>query len=145
MGALLGLTWDRVDFEGGRIFLADPARAKTKKGRALVPMNATARVALSEAHTGATTPHVIEWAAKRVASVKKGLQAAGKRSGLPWVTAHVFRHSVASWMAQDGVPMGKIAEMLGHADSRTTEKIYSRFTPDFLRDAAAALEIDLSR
>ena len=38
--------------------------------------------------------------------------------------------------------LGKIAEMLGHADSRTTERVYKRFTPDFLRDAANALELD---
>jgi integrase len=142
MGAILDLTWSRADFEGSLIDLNDPGRQKTKKGRALVPMNKTARAALSEARAGATTPYVIEWAGKRVLSVKRGLQAAGRRSGLPWVTAHVFRHSVASWLAQDGVPMGKIAEMLGHADSRTTERVYSRFTPDFLRDAAQALEIE---
>lgn len=46
-------------------------------------------------------------------------------------------------MAQNGVNLGKIVEMLGHADSRTTERVYKRFTPDFLRDAADALELDL--
>jgi integrase len=108
-------------------------------------MNDTARAALSEARTGAITPFVVEWAGKPVATVKKGLQAAGRRARLPWVTAHVFRHSVASWLAQDGIDLRKIAEMLGHADSRTTERIYSRFTPDFLADAAKALEIDMIR
>ena len=142
MGALLGLTWDRVDFEGGTIDLNDPTRAQTKKHRPRVPMNATARAALSEAREGAQTRYVIEWSGKPVKSVKKGLEAAGRRSGLPWVTAHVFRHSAASWMAQNGVNLGKIAEMLGHADSRTTERVYKRFTPDFLRDAANALELD---
>lgn len=145
VGALLSLTWDRVNFEGKTINLSDPTRPKTKKGRPVVPINRTLMAALSESRTGATTPYVIEWAGKPVASIKRGLQAAGRRSGLPWVTAHVFRHSVASWLAQDGVPMGKIAEMLGHADSRTTERIYSRFTPDFLRDAAEALEIGIVR
>jgi integrase len=143
MGALLDLTWDRVDFEGGTIDLNDPTRAQTKKGRPRVPMNATARAALSDACSGALTRYVIEWAGKPVKSIKKGLEAAGRRWGLPWVTAHVFRHSAASWMAQNGVNLGKIAEMLGHADSRTTERVYKRFTPDFLRDAADALELDL--
>lgn len=141
-GALLGLTWGRVDFDGKTIDLHDPARPRTHKGRPVVPMNRTASAALSEARTGALTPFVIEWDGKPVKSVKKGLATAGRRCGLPWVTAHVFRHSVASWLAQDGVDLRKIAELLGHSDSRTTEKIYSRFTPDFLRDAAEALEID---
>ena len=59
MGALLGLTWDRVDFEGGTIDLNDPTRAQTKKHRPRVPMNATARAALSEAREGAQTRYVI--------------------------------------------------------------------------------------
>lgn len=143
IGALLGLTWDRVNFHGKTIDLSDPTRPKTKKGRPVVPINRTLMAALTGARAGATTPYVIEWDGKPVKSVKRGLQAAGRRAGLPWVTAHVFRHSAACWMAQDGVDLRKIAEMLGHADSRTTEKIYSRFTPDFLRDAAEALEMDV--
>lgn len=143
--AILNLTWSRVDFDGGLIDFADPARPKTKKGRALVPMNATARAALSEARTGATTGWVIEWGGARVKSVKKGLQAAGRRTGLPWVTAHVFRHSAACIMAEAGVSMAEIAQFLGHSDSRVTERVYARFSPAHLRKAANALEIDLVR
>jgi integrase len=143
IGALLGLTWDRVDVNGRLIDLADPDRPRTKKGRAVVPINRTALAALQEARAGALTPFVIEWAGRPVKSVKRGLATAGRACGLPWVTAHVFRHSVASWLAEDGVSMEKIAELLGHADPRTTYKTYIRFSPDFLRDAAEALEIDI--
>jgi integrase len=101
MGALLDLNWDRVDFERSQIRLDNPLRRKTNKARALVPMNQTARRALLEAQEGAMTPFVIEWAGHKVASVKKGLRGAGKRSGLPWVTAHVFRHSAATWLAEE--------------------------------------------
>jgi integrase len=141
-GALLGLTWDRVDMSAGQIALADPTRAKTKKGRATVPMNRTARKALEEAHRGALTGHVIEWGGQRVGSVKKGLKSAGVRCGLPWVTAHVFRHSAATWMAEAGRPMSEIAQFLGHSNSTLTERVYARFSPDHLRKSADALELD---
>ncbi len=36
--------------------------------------------------------------------------------------------------------MSEIAQMLGHSDSRVTEKVYARFSPTYLRGAAAALE-----
>jgi len=36
--------------------------------------------------------------------------------------------------------MRKIAQFLGHSDVRTTERIYALYSPDYLRDAAAALE-----
>jgi integrase len=140
MGAILSLTWDRVDLERGLIHYQDPAIFRTKKGRATTPINALANDALIEARRGATTPFVIEWAGQRVQSIKKGLTTAGERAGLPWVTAHVFRHSAASIMAESGVPMTEIAAMLGHRDSRTTERIYARLAPDFLRRAAGALE-----
>ena len=36
--------------------------------------------------------------------------------------------------------MGEIAAMLGHRDSRTTERVYARLSPIYLRGAAGALE-----
>ena len=140
MGAILSLTWDRVDLERGLIRYADPTVAKTKKGRATAPINALAGEALSEAHGGATTPFVIEWAGQRVKSVKKGLANAGTRAGTPWVTAHVFRHSTASILAESGVSMGEIAQMLGHSNTRMAESVYAKFSPTYLRKAAATLE-----
>ncbi|MEJ0092030.1 MAG: site-specific integrase [Methylocella sp.] len=145
MGAILGLKWDRVDFDQSLIYFEDPDRPKTNKRRGNPPMNKTARAALSAARAGATSPYVIEWAGQPVASVKKGLASAGERCGLPWVTAHVFRHSAATFMAEDRVSMAEIAQFLAHADSRLTERVYARFSPDHLREAADALEIDLMR
>jgi len=97
--------------------------------------------ALQEAKMGALTDFVVEWNGKPVKSIKTGLQAAGRRCGLPWVTAHIFRHSAASWMAEAGIGMDRIAAFLGHSDSRITSRVYAKFSPDYLRDAAEALEI----
>jgi len=140
MGALLDLTWDRVDLGERRILLHNPERQRTNKGRSTVPINDTLFKALTEAHRGATSRWVIEWGGERVKSVKKGLTGAGRRSGMPWVTAHVFRHSAACLMAQDGVPMAEISQFLGHADSRLTERVYARFSPTYLRKAAKSLD-----
>src|SRR6202035_5271412 len=139
---LLGLEWDRVDFGGKTINLHDPTRPRTKKGRAVVPINRTLMAALQEARTGALTPYVIEWNGKPVKSIKHALARAGQRCGLPWVSAHVLRHTAACLMAECGVSMDRIAAMLGHSDSRITARVYAKFSPDFLRDAAEALEID---
>ena len=140
MGAILSLTWDRVDLARGLIHYQDPAVFRTKKGRATTPINALARDALMDAHRGATTPFVIEWAGQRVRSVKKGLATAGERAGVPWVTAHVFRHSAACILAEAGVPMAEIAQLLGHKDSRMVETVYAKFSPAYLRKASATLE-----
>ena len=139
--ALLDLTWDRVDFDARRINLKDPARPRTAKGRALVPMNETAFSALSEARERASTPYVIEYAGRRVKFIKMGLRRAGQRCGMEFVCAHVFRHSAATWMAEGGIPMAEIAQFLGHKDSRVTERVYARFSPTYLRGAASMLEL----
>jgi integrase len=141
--AILDLTWDRVDFERRQIELRDPERPEGKT-RPIVAMNATARRALEAARRGATTRFVIEWAGHGVGNVKEGLHTVGKRAGLPWVTPHVFRHSAATWMAEAGVPMAEIAQFLGHADSRITERVYARFSPHYLHKPASALDRDIS-
>ncbi|MTJ81769.1 MAG: site-specific integrase [Telmatospirillum sp.] len=56
------------------------------------------------------------------------------------VTPHVLRHTSASWMAQARVPMEMIAQYLGHDDVRTTIKIYAHHHPDYLSEAAQALD-----
>lgn len=145
-GALLGLTWSQVDLEKRIIDLNTPLVttfvSPKKKNRAIVPINRTLMATLTEAKRGALTDFVVEWDGRPVKSIKKGLAAAGRRSGLPWVTAHVFRHSAASWMAASGISMDRIAAFLGHSDSRITARVYARFSPDYLRDAAEALEIE---
>lgn len=141
MGAILALTWDRVNFERGIIQLDDPERDRTRKGRATVPMNGSSRKALEAARKAALSDYVIEWGGKPVGSVKKGIREAARRAGLDGVSAHVLRHTAAVWMAEAGVPMSEIAQYLGHSSTAVTERVYARYSPDYLRGAASALEL----
>jgi integrase len=136
--AILSLTWDRVDFDRGLIDLG--AGERRRKGRAIVPMTDRARAALLEASQARTTQWVIEWAGKRVAKLRTSFGRAARAAGVPWCTPHVLRHTAASWMAEAGVPMAAIAQFLGHEDARITERVYARFSPTYLRDAARALD-----
>jgi integrase len=140
MGALLDLTWDRVDFDQGTIDFRPVGRHQTNKRRVVVPMNATARAALQEAHKGALSDFVIEYAGKPVASVKTAIRETARRAKVP-CSPHVLRHTAGVWMAQADVPMQKIAQYLGHTSTRVTEAHYARYSPSFMRDASAALEL----
>lgn len=139
MGALLDLTWDRVDFEHGVIDLMPAGRDKTNKRRSVVRMNDKAREALKIAKEGALSDHVIEYAGGPVKSVKKAVASAARRAKVP-CSPHVFRHTAAVWMAQADVPMQKIAQVLGHTSTRVTEHTYARYSPRFMADAMAALD-----
>lgn len=145
VGALLELTWDRIDFERERVNLRTGEKNRYKR-RAIVPMNANLKAALSEAQQGALTPHVIEWAGRRVHNIQRAFRRAVARAGLDdKVTPNTLRHTAAVWMAEAGVPMSEIAQYLGHTDTRITEKHYARYSPDYLRRAAAALEMPAVR
>jgi integrase len=141
MAALTDLTWDRVDFERGLIYLGEHNVLRPRKGRATVTMTNALRAALSEARQGARTKYVLEWGGERIKGVRTALGKAAKRAGLEGVSPHVFRHSAARWLAEDGVPMREIAAVLGHKDSLVTERIYAKFSPDYLRGAMASLEV----
>jgi integrase len=139
--ALLDLEWSRVDFSRGLVFLGLPNAIRPMKGRATVPMTDTLRAALQTAREMARSDYVIEYGGKRVGSVKKGLAAAGRRAGLGHVTPHMLRHSAAVWMAEAGVPMAEIAQVLGHRDAKITASVYAVFSPTHLRSAVSALEV----
>lgn len=136
--ALLELTWDRVDMERRRIALRSGRPGG--KGRATVPMTEAAYAALTEARKAAVSDYVIEYAGRKVADIKKGFQSAVDRAGLSDVTPHILRHTAAVWMAEAGVPMDAIAQYLGHSSPAITYRVYARFSPDYLRGAARALE-----
>lgn len=138
MSAVLQLTWDRIDFERKLIYLRKPGQ--TGKGRATVPMNAPAELALREAQKASRCDYVVSWGGQPVLSIKKAVMLASERANLADVTAHVLRHSAAVWMAEDGVPMAEIGQYLGHSDSRITERVYARFSPQYLQKAAKSLD-----
>jgi site-specific recombinase XerD len=84
---------------------------------------------------------VIEWAGKPVKSLKRAFRAAAAKARLKGVTPHVLRHSVASWLAMDGVDQLSVAHMLGHKDVRTTTRIYIKLSKAHLRGKAASLDM----
>lgn len=66
--------------------------------------------------TGAPIPpdSVTQWFRKFIA-----------RSGMPKVTIHSLRHTYASLMIADGVPLVVVSHQLGHAKTSTTANIYT--------------------
>jgi integrase len=139
-GALFDLRWTSVDWQRRQIDLRGDA-PETNKRRAVVPINDTLLAALTEAQAGAQTPYVLEWGGTRLKSVKGAFKRAAARCGWDDVTPHTLRHTAAVWMAEAGVPMAVISQYLGHSSTAVTEKVYARFSPTYLRTAAAALEV----
>lgn len=137
MGALLEARWRQVDWTAKTI---DYGEGHGNKRRAAVPLNAEALDALETASKLACSDFIIEHSGKPLKTVKKGFAAACRRAKIEGVTPHILRHSGATWMAIDGVPLSEIARMLGDSE-RTVERTYIKYTPDYLRRAASALQL----
>lgn len=139
--AILDLTWDRVDLAGRLIDFHQRGTERTAKGKALIkiPRRLAAHLARARAR-GAPRGFVIHENQRGFKSLKKTYAKAVKAAGLTGVSPHTLRHTAASWMAQKGVAFPVIARYLGHADSRTTERVYAHHSPDYLQAAADALD-----
>ena len=66
------------------------------------------------------------------------LEACARAKIKPAISFHVLRHTHGSTLAMRGVPMGVIAEQLGHADTRMTEKHYAHLAPSYVADTIRA-------
>lgn len=138
VGAVLDLTWDRIDFERGVINLRIDGSA-TRKGRAVVPMNPSTRSALEQASDAALTDHVIEWGGKPVKCIRKGVVSAMERAGIK-ARIHDFRHTAAVTMLGAGYDMKLVSQILGHSNIATTFKVYGRFMPEHMQEAVNVLD-----
>ena len=55
------------------------------------------------------------------------------------VVFHTLRHTFGSWLAQKGVPLYTIAELMGHSTLEMTQR-YAKLSPDSKREAVALLD-----
>ena len=66
---------------------------------------------------------------------KRRLEEACQRAGIsPAINFHILRHTHASMLAMQGVPMAVIAHQLGHADERMVQRHYAHLSPSYIAD-----------
>lgn len=146
-GAILSLTWDRVDLQGGRINFQIDGEKRTKKRKPQVPIPRQLLTFLRYAYRDRPPEYenevhggwVIHDEGKPIIRVIRGLKAAAVRAGLADVTPHTLRHTCGTWMAQQGTSLWEIAGWLG-LDMETAERIYAHHHPDYMEKAKLGIE-----
>ena len=133
--ALRSLTWDQVDLKAGIIKLNPWGRNQTTKRRPTIPISDDLMPVLVRAKDEATNAWVLDHSGQ----IRKSMERFCERHHLEGVTAHTFRHTLATRMAQAGVAMPDIAAMLGDTMA-TVEKNYLHLSPQHLRGALMRLK-----
>lgn len=133
-GAILDLTWDRVDFDRGLIDYRVPGRKVTRKVRTIAPMTKRVRRMLLHAYKHRKSRHVISWAGQRIERIALACKRHAAKAGIEGFSPHVLRHTFASWAVQRRVPIYMIGKALGQTVASTTER-YAKLAPDDVLDA----------
>lgn len=69
----------------------------------------------------------------------RALTTAAAKAGLPRVGVHTLRHSAATIMLNNGVPIAVVSKLLGHSSIQVTVDIYGHEDEGATRDAFAKL------
>ena len=72
----------------------------------------------------------------RVKDVRTSFATACKRAGITNFHPHDLRHSFASWLVMDGVPLYEVSKLLRHSSIKMTER-YAHLAPDHLHQVVA--------
>jgi integrase len=83
---------------------------------------------------------VVEYAGGKVGSIRKGVSNAIERAGIGHLRIHDLRHTAAVTMLAGGVPIEKVAQVLGHSNIAVTYSNYGRYLPEHMQDAVNILD-----
>ena len=134
------LAWASVNFEnGGWLSIRG---AKGEKSRS-VPLTARALAILQRLYASRTSAFVFANAKGRPRSsinfYQRQFQPALAAAGIEGVVWHTLRHTTASRLALQGKSLQAIAQILGHSQTKTTER-YAHLLPESARATISALE-----
>jgi integrase len=124
------LQWDQVDLEAGVIHYHRHGDLRSKKKRPSVPISSRLRPVLERAYEERRTSYVLDTSSDIYHHIERIAKKVGVRDFHP----HVLRHTAATWMARRGVPLWKIAGILGNT-MQMVEQVYAKHSPDGLADA----------
>ena len=87
---------------------------------------------------------VFTYKGQPIKQFRRSFRTACERAGLEDFRFHDLRHTAATWMRKNGVPIDVVQEVLGHEDIATTKK-YAHVDMEDKRQALNALQMTQSR
>lgn len=128
-GELTKLKWENV-FKDDKYFVIRNSLSKNGK-TVYKPLNAQALNALDCLTNASQWVFYNPDTGKNIVSFRRGFEGAVRRSGLGHVRIHDLRHTFASFLVREGVPIYHVSQLLGHSDVRITQR-YAHLSPNSL-------------
>ena len=135
-GELLTLTWDNV-FIDDKYFIVRNSLSKNKK-TVYKPLNDVSIYALFRLKNHKKYVFYNEKTDTHIKTFHKGFKCAVNRSEIGSVRIHDLRHTFASFLIKQGVPIYHVSQLLGHSDTRITQR-YAHLAPENLHDCLNVL------
>jgi hypothetical protein len=132
---LLKAKWENIDWDRGTLFIG-----LTKNGDPLLaPLTEAALERLRAIPRVANNPYIIcgKNVGAHLTGVREPLRRVLKRAGIENLRVHDLRRTVGSWLAQDGVSLHLIGQVLNHRDTKTTAG-YAYFQTQQRREVLAS-------
>jgi integrase len=138
LGSQCGATYDMIDWERNVLDLP-----RTKNDDPVhVPLNADALAAIRSLRSWEERKGPIfrnlNKPGRAVLSNDHWFKPALKAAGVTGYKWHDNRHTFASWLVQDGVPLDRVSKLLGHKSLTMTMR-YAHLAPNQLRQDVARL------
>jgi integrase len=140
-GEIFGLHGHRVDWLRSRVEVVDVVTRwgmreypKSRRSHRIVPVPADVMESMSALTVGRPRDALVftaPWGGP-VGDVNfrnRIWNPAVRRAGVRQFPPRVMRHTAASWLVQDGVPLYDVQKLLGHESFATTER-YAHLAPD---------------
>ena len=148
LGEIIGLTWQDVDLDAGRLHVFQP---KTKRAKILA-LSPELRALIEAQPRGIGAAPVFRGRPRTMkdgttkgggpwdaAFLQRAFKLAKKLSGVrPELRIHDLRHTAASWLTIAGTSERRVRDVLGHTDARMTAR-YSHLAPEHLQEALDVL------
>ena len=131
LGEILSLKWNMIDFERQMISLPD-----SKTGKKEIPLSKAAIALLHGLPKVADNEHVIVGRrdGQPMVNLRKPWTRLRDKAGLHDVRLHDLRHSFASAAINAGHSLHLVGQLLGHKDTRTTQR-YAHLANSVVLDA----------
>jgi integrase len=131
----LSARWEYVDKEH-RVWRIPAADSKSRHMRS-APLNESAIAVLEQLDTAGKYEHLFinRKTSRPYTTIYKTWESIRDEAGLPRLRLHDLRHSAASYMAQAGVSLYVIQQVLGHSNPSVTQR-YAHLSAETLLNAA---------